>query len=97
MPSILDRVHTVVTPGHSIDVLVTDHGIAVNPRRQDLYQKFKKANLPVMSIEALKEKANQIVGMPEPIKVEDRIVGVVKYRDGSVIDVIRQVKKESWR
>lgn len=95
MPSILDRVHTVVTPGCSIDVLVTDHGIAVNPRRPDLYHNLNQANLPIMSIEALKEKASQIVGTPEPIKVEDKIVGVVKYRDGSVIDVIHQVKKES--
>jgi citrate lyase subunit alpha/citrate CoA-transferase len=97
MPSILDRVHTVVTPGCSIDVLVTDHGIAVNPRRQDLYENLKKANLPIMSIEELKAKANQIVGMPEPIKVEDKIVGVIKYRDGSVIDVIHQVKKDAWK
>jgi citrate lyase subunit alpha/citrate CoA-transferase len=95
MPTILDRVHTVVTPGCSIDVLVTDQGIAVNPRRQDLYHNLKKANLPVMSIEALMAKASQIVGIPEPIKVEDKIVGVVKYRDGSVIDVIHQVKKDS--
>lgn len=95
MPTILDRVHTVVTPGCSIDVLVTDQGIAVNPRRQDLYHNLRKANLPVMSIEQLKAKANKIVGMPEPIKVEDKIIGVVKYRDGSVIDVIHQVKKES--
>ncbi|TWD89640.1 citrate lyase subunit alpha/citrate CoA-transferase [Neobacillus bataviensis] len=97
IPTILDRVHTVVTPGCSIDVLVTDQGIAVNPRRQDLYHNLKKANLPVMSIEALKAKADKIVGIPEPIKVEDKIVGVVKYRDGSVIDVIHQIKRESFR
>jgi citrate lyase subunit alpha/citrate CoA-transferase len=95
MPTILDRVHTVVTPGCSVDVLVTDQGIAVNPRRPDLYQNLKKANLPLMSIEEMKEKANKIVGKPEPIKVEDKIVGLVKYRDGSIIDVIHQVKQES--
>lgn len=95
MPTILDRVHTVVTPGCSIDILVTDQGIAVNPRRQDLYDNLRKANLPLMSIDELKTKANKIVGMPEPIKVKDKIIGVVKYRDGSVIDVIHQVKKES--
>jgi citrate lyase subunit alpha / citrate CoA-transferase len=97
MPSILDRVHTVVTPGCSIDVLVTEQGIAVNPLRQDLYNNLKKANLPVVSIEELKAKANRIVGIPESIKVEDNIVGVVKYRDGSVIDVIHQVKKDAWK
>ncbi len=94
MPTILDRVNTVVTPGYSIDVLVTDQGIAVNPRRQDLMDNLKTAKLPVLSIEELKAKADRITGRPEPIKVEDKIVGLVKYRDGSVIDVIHQIKKE---
>lgn len=94
MPSILDRVNTVVTPGHTVDVLVTDQGIAVNPLRKDLYDNLKSAKLPVLSIEELKAKADRVVGKPEAIKFEDKIVGLVKYRDGSVIDVIRQVKKE---
>lgn len=94
MPTILDRVNTVVTPGYSIDVLVTDQGIAVNPLRQDLLDSFNAAKLPVLTIEELKAKAEKIVGKPEPIQWEDKIVGLVKYRDGSVIDVIRQVKKE---
>jgi citrate lyase subunit alpha/citrate CoA-transferase len=94
MPSILERVNTVVTPGHSVDVLVTDQGIAVNPLRKDLYDNLKAAKLNVLSIEELKAKADRVVGIPEPIRFEDKIVGLVKYRDGSVIDVIRQVKKE---
>lgn len=94
MPTILDRVNTIVTPGHTVDVLVTDQGIAVNPLRQDLLNNLKAAKLPVMPIEELKAKADKIVGQPEPIKWENKIVGIVKYRDGSVIDVIRQVKKE---
>jgi citrate lyase subunit alpha/citrate CoA-transferase len=84
----------VVTPGHTVDVLVTDQGIAVNPLRKDLYDNLKAAKLNVLSIEELKAKADRVVGIPEPIRFEDKIVGLVKYRDGSVIDVIRQVKKE---
>jgi citrate lyase subunit alpha/citrate CoA-transferase len=94
MPSILDHVNTVITPGHTVDILVTDQGIAVNPLRKDLYHNLQSAKLPVVSIEELKAKADRIVGKPEPIKVEDKIVGVVKYRDGSVIDLIYQIKKE---
>jgi len=94
MPSILEHVNTVITPGHTVDVLVTDQGIAVNPLRKDLYDNLKSAKLPVFSIEELKAKADRIVGKPEPIKVENKIVGIVKYRDGSVIDLIHQVKKE---
>nr|WP_242832380.1 citrate lyase subunit alpha [Desulfosporosinus orientis] len=95
MPTILDRVNTVITPGYTVDVLVTDQGIAVNPLRPDLLQNLKAARLPVFSIEELKAKAERIVGKPDPIQWEDKIVGLVKYRDGSIIDVIRQVKKES--
>ena len=94
MPTILDRVNTVVTPGNTVDVVVTDQGISVNPLRQDLLHNLKAARLPVLSIEELKAKADKIVGKPEAIHWEDKIVGVVKYRDGSVVDVIRQVKKE---
>lgn len=93
MPAILDRVNTIITPGHTVDVLVTDQGIAVNPLRQDLLASFKAAKLSVFTIEELQEKATRIVGKPEPIQWEDKIVGVIKYRDGSVIDVIRQVKQ----
>jgi citrate lyase subunit alpha/citrate CoA-transferase len=76
-----------------VDVLVTDQGIAVNPLRQDLYENLKAAKLPLLSLKELKAKADRVVGKPEPIKVKDKIVGLVKYRDGSVIDVIRQVKE----
>lgn len=93
MPAVLEKVNTVVTPGHTVDVLVTDQGIAVNPLRQDLSYNLKASGLPVFSVEELKEKAEKIVGRPEPIPWEDKIVGMVKYRDGSVIDLIRQVKR----
>jgi citrate lyase subunit alpha/citrate CoA-transferase len=36
IPCVVEKVLTTVTPGASVDVLVTDHGIAVNPARQDL-------------------------------------------------------------
>lgn len=94
MPTILDRVNTIVTPGHTVDVLVTDQGIAVNPLRKDLLSNLQAAKLPILTIEELKAKADMITGKPETIKWGDKIVGVVKYRDGSVIDVIRQVKTE---
>ncbi|MCB2295749.1 citrate lyase subunit alpha [Clostridium algoriphilum] len=92
IPTIVDRVNTVITPGESIDVVVTDRGIAVNPLRQDLIEKLTNAKLPVFSIEELKEKAEKITGKPKAIEYLDKIVGVVEYRDGSIIDVIRQVK-----
>lgn len=92
IPTIIDKVNTVVTPGETIDVVVTDRGIAVNPRRQDLLEILKKTDLPLCTIEELKDKAEKICGKPEPIKYTDKIVGLVEYRDGSIIDVIRQVQ-----
>lgn len=92
LPIVVDKVTTIVTPGETIDVVVTDYGIAVNPRRQDLIDNFKKANLPLYTIEELKEMAEKLTGKPEPLEFTDKIIGVVEYRDGTVIDVIRQVK-----
>ena len=92
IPTVIDKVNTVVTPGETVDVVVTDRGIAINPLRKDLVEIFKESNLPIYSIKELKDKAERICGKPEPIKYTDKIVGLVEYRDGSIIDVIRQVK-----
>ena len=51
------------------------------------------AGLPVVEIEALYQTSLVISGEPKPIEFTSRIVGVVRYRDGSVIDVVRQVKE----
>lgn len=91
LPIIKDKVTTVTTPGESIDVVVTDRGIAVNPKREDLIEKLKEANLPVMTIGELKEIAEKMTGKPEVIKTSDEIVAVVEYRDGTVIDVVKKV------
>jgi citrate lyase subunit alpha/citrate CoA-transferase len=92
LPVVKDKVTTVTTPGETIDVLVTERGIAVNPGRQDLLEKLKETDLPVKSIEELKEISEKMTGKPEPIEFTDKIVAVVEYRDGTVIDVVRQPK-----
>lgn len=90
LPIIKDKVTTVTTPGESIDVLVTERGIAVNPKRQDLIEKLKETNLPVMTIEELKEVAEKMTGKPEAIKTTDEVVAIIEYRDGTVIDVVKK-------
>lgn len=89
--TIVDQVNTVVTPGSSIDVVVTEVGIAINPARQDLIEHFKKLDVPQFTIEELKEKAYSIVGEPQPIQYGDKVVALIEYRDGSVIDVVKNV------
>ena len=65
---VMDEVTTVVTPGETIDAIVTERGIAVNPRRKDLYDCFKAANLNVMDIHDLKKIAENLTGVPEKLK-----------------------------
>lgn len=91
--TVIDDVQTIITPGSTVDVLVTDRGIAVNPRRPEIREKLLGCKLPVYEIEELRVKAEKIVGIPEPIQFEDRIVALVEYRDGTIIDVIRQIKQ----
>ncbi len=92
IPCVVDAVNTVITPGESIDVLVTEIGIAINPRRKDLIEIYKDSTIPVLTIEELKDKAYGIVGQPEKIEYDDKVIAIVEYRDGSVIDVVRKVK-----
>ncbi|MFT8361559.1 MAG: citrate lyase subunit alpha [Sporolactobacillus sp.] len=95
IPTVVKRVNTVITPGESVDVLVTERGVAVNPKNKALAQKLKDfGTIPVFSIEELYEMATTITGEPDAIEYDDQIVGVVEYRDGSIIDVIRKVKED---
>ncbi|ATA18127.1 citrate lyase subunit alpha/citrate CoA-transferase [Gibbsiella quercinecans] len=91
IPTLVEEVTTCVTPGASIDILVTDHGIAVNPARPELAQRLRDGGLNVVSIEWLYQRALLLTGEPEPIAFTDNVVAVVRYRDGSVIDVVHQV------
>jgi citrate lyase subunit alpha/citrate CoA-transferase len=93
IPTVVDSVNTVITPGESIDVLVTDLGIAINPRRTDLIESLKNLSVPVYTIEELQKKAEKIIGVPDKIEYEDQVVGIIEYRDGTVIDVVRKIKE----
>ena len=89
LPMLLDNVTTIVTPGESVDVLVTEYGIAVNPKRMDISDSLKGKGLPVKSIEELKAKADALAGKAASLEKSDKICGLVEYRDGTIIDVVR--------
>lgn len=89
---VVDRVHCISTPGKTVDVLVTQRGIAVNPLRTDLRNKLKEAGLPIVDIHDLKKIAERITGVPKDVKFGEKIVGNVIYRDGTIIDTIKRVK-----
>lgn len=85
------KVQTVVTPGETVDVLVTERGICVNPQKPDLEAKLIEAGLNIKKIEDLQQEVENIVGKANDVVYSDKIVGLVEYRDGTIIDVIRQV------
>jgi citrate lyase subunit alpha/citrate CoA-transferase len=91
MPIIKEKVTTITTPGEDVDMLVTERGIAVNPKRQDILDKLKNSGLPVMDIHALLQLAHEITGVPEKKETSNTPVGVVVYRDGTVIDTVYQI------
>ena len=89
IPTIVNRVNTIITPGNTVDVVVTDQGVAINPKNSELKQRLKKAGITVVEIEDLYKKAIRICGKPKPIKYSDKVVATVRYRDGSILDVVK--------
>ncbi len=88
LPMIRDRVTTITTPGSTVDVVVTQGGIAVNPLRKELKDRLVDAGLPIVDIHELQEKAERMTGKPQPLTHGDKVVAEVIYRDGTVIDRI---------
>ncbi len=91
LPIVTDHVTCVSTPGKDIDVLVTQGGIAVNPKNPELYQRIKEAGLPVVDIHELKEKAERICGVPQTLSKGQRVVAEVIGREGDLLDTIYSV------
>lgn len=91
LPIVVERCTTVTTPGNTVDVLVTERGIAVNPRRTDLIDRLKEARLPVRTMDELRESALRITGKPKLPARTDKVVGLVEYRDGSIVDTVYAV------
>ncbi len=92
IPVIVDRVTTLVGPGELIDVIVTERGIAINPRRQDLIDAVQGSKLPIRSIHDLQREVDAMCGgTPAPPKLGEKVVAAIKWVDGTVIDCVRQV------
>ena len=88
MPIVTDKVTCISTPGKDIDVLVTQAGIAVNPKNTELTARLKAAGLPIVDIHELQAKAERMTGKPQPVPHGDKVVAEVIYRDGTIIDRI---------
>ena len=93
VPIIRERVTTLCGPGELIDVVVTERGIAINPRRQDLFTALRGSSLPLRTLDELKAEAEAICGgAPAPARTTDNVIGAVTWVDGTILDGIRQVQ-----
>ena len=94
IPVIVDKVTTLCGPGELIDVIITERGICINPKRKDLLKSVKNSKLPVRDIKDLKKEIDQICGgIPEKPKYnKDKVVAIIKWIDGTVIDSVFKVK-----
>lgn len=92
IPVIVDRVTTLCGPGELIDVVVTERGIAVNPAREDLLEAVRGSDLPLRTIEELRDEVFGLCGGPPAAPaLGDKTVAAIKWVDGTVIDSVRQV------
>ncbi len=93
IPVILDEVTTLCGPGELIDVIVTERGIAINPKRKDLLNAVKNSSLPIRTIKEIQKEVYEICGgAPQKPNVnKKKVVAVVKWADGTVLDSIYQV------
>lgn len=88
LPLIRDRVTTITTPGHSVDVLVTERGIAIHPDRTDLWEALAPTNLPILSMQDLQKKVYAWTGVPQPSCCSSRVIGVVEDRTQEILDTL---------
>jgi citrate lyase subunit alpha/citrate CoA-transferase len=94
-PVIVKECTTVVTPGETIDIIVTERGVAINPRRTDLLERLKEAKIPkdlrICTIEELQKMAYDITGTKVQPNWGENVVALIEYRDGTIIDTVRDV------
>lgn len=87
-PIIKSKVNTITTLGKYIDVIVTERGIAINPRRIDLLEALKDSPLDIVTIEALMARAHHYTGVPSAYNHKGLPMGIVEDRDGASIDTL---------
>jgi citrate lyase subunit alpha/citrate CoA-transferase len=92
IPVIVDNVTTLVGPGELVDVVITERGIAINPRRKDLIRATRHSDLPIRPIRDIQKEVEAMVGgKPQRFEQSDDPVSVVKWVDGTLIDTVWRV------
>lgn len=94
IPVIVDEVTTICGPGELIDVIATERGLCINPKRKDLLKAMKNSSIPIIDIKELKKEIDAICGgAPAKPKVnKDKVVAIIKWVDGTVLDSVFEIK-----
>jgi citrate lyase subunit alpha/citrate CoA-transferase len=93
VPIVREKLTTFCGPGSLIDVIATERGIAINPRRTDLLAAVAGSDLPLRSLEELKAEAEALCGgPPESLELGGPVIGHVTWVDGTLLDVVHQVR-----
>ncbi len=94
IPVIVDEVTTLCGPGELIDVVATERGIAINPRRTDLLDALRASGsrLPLVDIRELQAEVERLCGgKPARPSLGEEFVAAIKWVDGTIIDAVRRV------
>ncbi len=98
IPAICTDVTTVTTPARAWTSSSPTTVSPSTPARPDLLEALQDADcVPLKTIEELRDIAYSIVGEPEKVQFGDRVVGIIEARDGTIMDVVREVKPFSFR
>jgi citrate lyase subunit alpha/citrate CoA-transferase len=93
IPVLVDEVTTLTGPGDLIDVVVTERGIAINPRRKDLLDAVRGSSLPIRPIEEIQDEVERICGgEPARARLTSDPVAVIKWVDGTLLDTAWRVE-----
>jgi len=94
IPVIVEEVTTITGPGELVDVIVTERGIAINPRRKDLIDAVRGKDLPVRDIRDIQREVYRICGgAPQKPKRGKQAVAVVKWLDGTLLDSVWRIER----
>ena len=94
IPVVLDRVTTLCGPGELIDVIATERGLCINPRRADLIDAVRGSDVPLLDIHDLRREVERICGgAPQRARTRDQVVAAIQWVDGTTIDCVRAVRE----
>ena len=92
LPMVRDEVTTITTPGETVGVVITERGIAVNDHLPDLKAELIRRRAPVKDIHQLRDEIYAVTGAPRPVEFTDKVVGLIEYLDGTIIDTVKTVR-----